>query len=230
MSSTIDHDLLKTFDAVRAVRNARRTIDLADVRCVPYHRLIERLKYLPTDSQASEIVFVIDERDRTYEQNCMLAEAIRELIRIVDCTRGIDKGRWDRSIGRLLRSLPNDLSQPIAVDCISHKRKSRRTAGLKGLNIDFDNREVARNCIECYYATNDKRILRAVLSHPLCLPAVGLRHLLSVFENDEYWQMRAIEAALRTRSEYRFQIVRESSLLVHLGGGTYRKREASTGD
>ena len=198
INSTVDNDFLNKFDAVTTIRNARRTINLAEVRCVPYHRLIERLKKLPTDSQPSEIVFAIEERDRTNEQNCVLAAAIRELIRIVDCTRGIDRSRWDRSIGRLLRSLPQDLSQSIAVECISHKRKSRRRAGLMSLNIDSDNIEVARHCIECYYSTDDKSILKALLNHPVCLPTVGLRHVLAVFENDEYWQMRVIEAALRT--------------------------------
>ena len=182
-----------------AIRGARRTIDLAEIRCIPFHRLIERVPKLPTDSRSSEIVLAIEERNRTRKQNRALSTALRKLIRIVDDTRGIDKGRMDRRIGRLLRALPPDLSHPIAVKCISHSRKSRRAAGLKGLSIDSNDEEIARYCVSCYDTTGDERILRALVRHPARLISVEPSRLVAAFsEDDEYWQMRVVEAALRT--------------------------------
>ena len=106
--------------------------------------------------------------------------------------------RMDRRIGRLLRVLPPDLGQPIALECVSHKRKSRRTAGLKGLKLHAVDEVVTRFMMNCFDRTNDERIIKVLLQHPLRIRLVDPARLLRIFHNDEYWQMRTIEAALRT--------------------------------
>ena len=192
-----DHALLEQFRAEMAIHGARRTINLAQVRCIPFDRLVERLHELPTDSLSSEIVYAIEECERTRDQNHSLAIALLELTRIVDDTKGINKERMDRRIGRLLQILPPDLSQPIALECISHKRKSRRTAGLKGLKLGSVDEITSRYLIDCFDRTNDLRILKALLQHPLILSSIESIHLFASFENDDYWQMRIVEATLR---------------------------------
>ena len=103
----------------------------------------------------------------------------------------------DRRIGRLLYILPPDLSRPIALECITHKRKSRRTTGLKGLKLDSIDEVTSRHLIDCFDKTNDVRILKTLLEHPLRLNSVAPSRLFATFEKDEYWRMRVIEASLR---------------------------------
>ena len=187
--------------AIGVIDDARRTIKMAELRCIPFDRLIERLYELASDSQSSDIVYAIEESDRTKEQNHTLAIALRVVLRKVDRTQGIDRGRMDRQIGRLLRILPTDLSEPIAVECVSHKRKSRRTAGLKCLNFDSMDEDTFRYFINCFDKTGDDRILKVLLKHPIWPSCVEPTRLLAAFEKDQYWQMRVVEATLRKDQE-----------------------------
>ena len=185
-----------------AIYDARRTIDLANVRCIPFDCLIERLRESHTDSLSSEITYAIEERDLTTEQLDSLALAIRELISKVNNTPRINRERMDRRIGRLLQILPPDLSKPIALTCISHKRKSHRTAGLKGLRLTSIDQELSDILMECFDNTNDVRILKSLLKFPLIFTSADPRRLLQIFEADEYWRMRVIEATLRADREF----------------------------
>ena len=133
----------------------------------------------------------------TSDQNQSLATALRELTRIVDDTKGINKERMDRRIGRLLKILPPDLSQPIALECISHKRKSCRTAGLKGLKLETLDETTSRYLIDCFDSSNDVRILKALLRYPIILDSVEPTRLIALFQDDDYWQMRVVDATLR---------------------------------
>lgn len=189
--------LREQFRAEMAIHDARRTINLALVRCIPFDSLVERLRQLPTDSLSSEIVYALEECERTSDQNQSLATALRELTRIVDDTKGINKERMDRRIGRLLKILPPDLSQPIALECISHKRKSCRTAGLKGLKLETLDETTSRYLIDCFDSSNDVRILKALLRYPIILDSVEPTRLIALFQDDDYWQMRVVEATLR---------------------------------
>ena len=51
--------------AIGVIDDARRTIKMAELRCIPFDRLIERLYELASDSQSSDIVYAIEESDRT---------------------------------------------------------------------------------------------------------------------------------------------------------------------
>ena len=166
-----------------------------------FDQLLKRLEELPTDGQSSEIVYAIEERERTFEKNRCLADAVRKFIRIVDDTRGINKERMDRRAGRLLKTLPADLSRPIALECISHRRKSRRTAGIESLKFDFVDEMSSRFLVDCFDKTEDVRILKTLLRHPLRLGSIEPTRLLAIFEDDEYWRMRVIEATLKADRE-----------------------------
>ena len=198
MGRVADQTLVDQFRTNTAIEELRRTIELAQIRSLPFEQLIERACRLVEDVQSSEIVYVIEESDRTRDQNCVLAGAIRDLLGRVDSTPRINKGRLDRQIGRLLRSLPTDLSQPIAVQCISHLRKSRRTIGLKCLDVQSVDRNTYRYLIACFDGTSDERILKILLNRPIQLNHVEPARLFAIFENDEYWQMRVMEATLRS--------------------------------
>ena len=196
------HALEEEFRAKMAIYAARRTIDLARVRVIPFDRLIERLLELHTGNLSSEVVYAIEERDLTIEQYRSLSIALRELISTVNSTPRINRERMDRRIGRLLQILPPELSKSIALDCISHKRKSHRTAGLKGLKLKSIDQETSRIFIKCFDSTNDVRILKSLLKFPLVLTSTSPKRLLSIFEHDEYWRMRVIEATLRADRQF----------------------------
>ena len=53
--------------AAKAIENARRTIYLAECRCLPFGRLVERVQEMASVGVSSETVYVILERDRTPE-------------------------------------------------------------------------------------------------------------------------------------------------------------------
>ena len=197
VSTVIDDVIPEEYQARLAIADARRAFELAEFRCISVDRLIERVVGLVSEKQSSEIVYAIEERSLTDEQDSSLVLALQALLLTVDSARGIDKGRFDRRIGRLLCVLPTELSQPIAVDCISHRRKSRRTAGLKCLSVDCMDEATCRTLVGCFIRIGDERILKALLSQPLRLGCISPTRMMASFEDDEYWQMRVVEATLR---------------------------------
>ena len=195
--ATTDQALQDKIRAKTTIREVRHTIKRVQFRCIPFDRLIERVYQLVSDTEVYDVVCAIIEKDLTQEQIHALAKALRSLLQQIDRTQGIDRGRLDRQIGRLLPILPAELSQPIAIGCISHLRKSRRTAGLRCLNIDTMDECTFRYFIDSFDKTGDDRILKALLNHPIRPECIDPTRLLTIFENEEYWQTRVIEAALR---------------------------------
>ena len=189
--------ILEKYEARIALEEARRTMELAEFRCLPDTSLIDRVVGLASERKSHEIVLMIEERSLSDEQNKPLLLATKKLMQTVDSTKGIDKGCMDRRVGRLLCVLPSDLSQPVALDCISHSRKSRRSAGLKCLNVDDIDEATYRRLIESFKSTGDARILKALLRLPLQLGCIDIDCLMEIFEDEEYWQMRVIEAVLK---------------------------------
>lgn len=185
------------YDARFALEEARRTMELAEFRCICDAGLIDRVVGLASERKSHEIVLVIEERSLSYEQNQALLLATKKLMQNVDSTKGIDKGCMDRRIGRLLCVLPSDLSQAVAIDCISHSRKSRRSAGLKCLNVEDIDAATYLRLIERFKSTGDARILKAILRLPLQLGCIDIDCLMEIFKDEEYWQMRVVEAALK---------------------------------
>ena len=190
----------EVWDRIRAqmaIEDARNTINMAKFRCMSFDQLLDNLYDLISSGESPAAIYAISEIDRTREQNQALALSLQALFRKVDCTKGVNKERLDRQIGRLLRILPTDLSQPIALNCISHSRKSRRTAGLRCLDLNTLDDETSRYLVDCFDRTSDNRIAKSLLKHPLQLRTIEPTRLIAVFESDQYWQMRVVEATLR---------------------------------
>ena len=182
--------------ATRAILDARRAIELAEIRCVSVDGLIERVSGLASDPRSAEIVLALEEATLSEEQGSVLGAAVKSLLDIIDTTRGIDRGCLDRRVGRLLFVLPDELAVPIALACVAHRRKSRRVAGLKRLGDSVD-RQAYSHLVDCFDATGDARIAKAILRYPLQADCIGLGRLMDAVGDDEYWQMRVVEAALR---------------------------------
>ena len=138
---------------------------------------------------------------------------------VIDGTKSIDKARLDRQIGRLLWTVPRDLSQRIALGFLSHQRKSRRTAGLKCLDIDAMDGETSQYRMKCLDRTGDDRIVKALLQHPLRLNCIEPSSLLALFEGEAYWQMRVLEATIRTDRDIGISLAKAYPLaFIHAAG------------
>ena len=189
--------LMEKIRASQAIEDARHTIALARVRCLPFERLIDRLRRVLTDEQSSEIVYAVIEAPRSEEQDHALAAALRELLAMADRAPGRRREWLDRKIGRILPTLPTELSQPIARECLSHRRKARRTIGFRCLSLDTVDDGLSLFFLSRFDETGDDRFLKALLRHPLRLTCVDPRRFIDVFEGDDYWLMRVVEATLR---------------------------------
>ena len=183
--------------AASAIDHARQTLSWAEHRCVPTDCLIARVGQLLSESDPTEVVSTLEERDLTHEQSRSLGKAIGGLLSDVDVVRGVDKGAYDRRIGRLLRMLPEELSCPLAADCVAHERKSRRTAGLRCLRLASGDGELHGHLASCFERHGDVRVLKALLSEPMRPEGVLPERMLVAFADDEYWEMRVVEACLR---------------------------------
>ena len=148
------------------------------------------------DSPSWEIVNAIIEQPRTVEQNRVLALLLRELLQTIDRTTGLNRDSLDRKIGRILPTVPAEFSEPIARECLSHRRKTRRTVGFQCLpNYEIDD-EWSLFLVQRYEESGDARFVTAILEHPLRLSSVDPLHLIKVFAVDDYWQMRIVLATL----------------------------------
>ncbi len=179
------------------VEEVRRTISLATVRCLPFDGLIARLKEVLTDSQASEVILAVMEAPRSHEQDVHLAAAVRELIETAGKAHSKDRDWLDRQIGRILPSLPPELSLPLARELLSDYRKGRRTAGFRALRQIKLNDEMYAFVLRRLGETGDDRFAKTLLSYPLQPELVDPEVLLRAFADDQYWRMRVIEAVLR---------------------------------
>ena len=91
VSTMIDDVIPEEYQARLAITDARRAFELAELRCISVDRLIERVVGLVSEKQSSEIVYAIEERSLTDEQDSSLVLALQALLLTVDSARGIDK-------------------------------------------------------------------------------------------------------------------------------------------
>lgn len=180
-----------------AIEDARRTIALARVRCLPFARLVDRLRGVLDDEQSSEIVYAVIEARRSKKQNQALAAVLFELLATADRTPGRRREWLDRQIGRILATLPPEQSQPIAHETLSHRRKARRSIGFRSLSVDTVDDKLSLFFLKRFDETGDERFLKVLLRNPLRVTCVDPRRLIDAFEEDKYWQMRVVEATLR---------------------------------
>lgn len=187
---------IENFEARRAIDDARRAISLAKVRCLPFRELLERLRHLFDDAAPDELIFAIGELSRNDDESRQLAQVISDLVQASDRAPG-RKEWFDRRLRDLLATLPAAYARPIAMACLAHRRKSRRTAGFRTMALHDMDEDSTRMFICRFGETGDERFLKELLRHPLQLAAADPARLIQHFEGDEYWQMRVVEATMR---------------------------------
>lgn len=196
--SDLETYLLPKISAIQPMEDARRTIELARIRCLRFPQLVQRLRKLPSDDQASEIVLAIIEAQRNGQEDRQLVAVLHDLLLLGDRIPSQRREWLERQVGRILKTLPPRHSWPLVRECLLHRRKSRRTAGFRALSLDRIDEDISQFLLERFKATGDDRFLKVLLNHPLQLGSVDPRILLDAFDGDGYWMMRTIEAVLRS--------------------------------
>jgi hypothetical protein len=187
----------RKYEAGLAVTNARRTVALAKIRCLPFDILLTRLRSILDDQSAEEVHIAICEHPHDHAQHCQLADVVRDLASKDNYVPPGKRAWLDRRLRYLIRTLPSALARPIAMEFLEHPRKSRREAGFQCIEIDAFDDDTTRHFLSRFEETGDHRFLKALLRHPLRLSAVNPALLIERFD-DDYWQMRVAEATLRT--------------------------------
>jgi hypothetical protein len=189
-----EDSILESLAKMQAINDARRTISLAKTRCLPWSALLERLR--ECRGEDSELVYVVIESSRTSEEDCALTETLREILESTE-SPGPDRDRVERGVARMLRIVRPDISKALAMECLQHRRKSRRTIGFRAAaNFEIDS-DLTRFCLIRFSETSDDRFLKLLLNKPLHLEQVDPHQLIKEFADDEYWKMRVIESTLR---------------------------------
>jgi hypothetical protein len=189
--------LIEKLRANQCIADARRTIVLGRLRCLSFDTLLHRLRNVLTNEEAYDIIYAVIERPRSEEEDRALAAALVDLLATADRTPARRREWLDRQIGRILSTLPRELSQPIAREFLLDRRKSRRTIGFHCLSLDSIDDELSILFLRGFDETGDDRFLKALLRQPLRLNCVDPRRLIDAFNGDDYWVMRVVEATLR---------------------------------
>lgn len=216
---------LRQFDKELSIHMARKTILLSKYRCKSANDLIVLVRNLIRVDDSHLVVMALEEKNLSCKEQSALVEALSLLICDVDLTPHINKGTYDRRVGRLLRLLPLKLTRGIVVGCVAHRRKSMRSAGLKSLNVTHLDKELYGHLVICYENTGDLRIVKALLRQPLCPDYLIVEQLLGLFSDDDYWQMRVFEASLRARNNLERQYVVSHPYAFVWAAGRYGDRE-----
>ncbi len=202
-----EESILGALAVMQAIDDARRTIALAKIRCLPFETLLRRLS--DCGAQESELVYVLIESARSADEDSALTAALDEILKSIDAPNP-DRDRGERNIARLLRTVRPEISKALAIDCLKHRRKSRRTIGFRAAaNLEIDG-DLTHFCLRRFSETDDDRFLKLILSRPLQLEQVSPDELIREFADDEYWKMRVIESTLRADQKVGLQLSNNS--------------------
>lgn len=193
-----DPTVRKKYEAGVAVDDARRTIRLAKVRCLPFDALLTRLRSIFTDNDGEEVIIATCEFARDDAQDHQLADIVRELASRSDSITGVRKDRLDRRLGLLLKAVSSQRARPIALEFLEHRRGTRRDAGFNRLELELIDDETTKLFWSLFQKTLDTRFLKVLLRHPLRLSVMNPMTLAEQFVDDDYWKMRVVEATLRS--------------------------------
>ena len=221
MANQISNRRSIQFEKEMNLRLVRETLALSRARCKSVSSLIDQVKNLVNECDPLLVVMALEEKDISNQQRRSLAKAIQILIRDVDLTPHINKAAFDRRVARLLRILPIELSGRMVVNCVSHHRKSMRSAGLKSLYVNSLDENLYGHLVKCFENTGDLWIVKALLRHPLRLDYMSPDQALELFSDDNYWQMRVIEACLKAEQEMALPYVVSHAYAFAWAAGRY---------
>lgn len=180
----------------RALDEINRTIRFAEIRCISFEELLQRVERLQDDPYALEIVHRIVTEAFSHNELHALSEVARRLANVADASPAARKRTLDGSIGRILSRMPQDIAAPIAAEWLGHKRKARRLIAYKVLRISGVPPDYGPRLLNEFIRNGDQEYLQLIVRNPDALIRTGAEKVLLLLD-DEYWRMRAVEAAYR---------------------------------
>lgn len=192
----IDSELRRKIAAQSSLVSARKTLDLAKVRCLSFKEKLRRLKRGVDEEYFDELAFAVGELERGKRQNTELAGIVANLAKKSAHLRSSERARLDRCVGKLLRLLPFDFARPIVLDLLLDPLKQRRRIALKGIRSEEIDDHFVQFLWKRFRETGDDHLLKVILGRPIPLDSLDLHQLIDRFDED-YWKMRVIEATLK---------------------------------
>jgi hypothetical protein len=196
----LPEDLRRRPDIVAARRQLQlqeidRTIRLADVRCIPFESLLNRIEKLWKDEAASEIVFRVCEEPLSHNQLHALAQSVKFLADAVDCLPSASKTTIDRAVRRMVARMPPEIAAPIAEPWLEHKRKFRREIAYRILRESGVPAAYGPRLLAVFQRNGDQECLKLLARNPSALVAAG-GVAIAKLADEEYWRMRIIQSLL----------------------------------
>lgn len=192
----VDSGLRRKIAAQSSLVNARKTLALAKVRCLPLNEKLRRLRKGLDEVYFDELAFAVGESDLSKRQNAELAAIVANLAKRSVHLRSSERARLDRRVGKLLHILPFNLARPIVLDLLSDPLKQRRKIALKGIRSEAMDDHFVQSLWNRFCETGDLGLLKVILGRPIPLDVLDPYRLIDSFDED-YWKMRVIEATLK---------------------------------
>jgi hypothetical protein len=211
-----------------SLQELTRTIEFAKLRCLDFNGLIERLLTSRDDIDTS-IVNRLKEINLSEAENKRLAEVCGVLSERAKSGSATIREKFDRTINRILRFLPNEVSYPFAINYLDDRLKRRRAwafTAMRGKELSLN---LLPDLVGIYDQRKDQEALQLIARNPPLVIEIDPDFLLLNL-NDQYWRARTIEAllqgdrdaGLRVAEEYPFEFahavgrLRDKSLLKPL--------------
>jgi hypothetical protein len=179
---------------VFAVQELHRTIDYALHRCLSVREIAERLLAREDDLDTTDVDTLLEmalaEADRG-----VLLKAVARLAARSETAPSRLKARIDRTILRILRLLPSEMSAPFAKQYLGHRLKSRRKWAYSAFRDVLISHEVSETLVAVFREHGDQEALQLIARNPAQVVATGPEFLLENLQ-EEYWRARVVEAAL----------------------------------
>jgi hypothetical protein len=175
-----------------ALQEIEDTIRLAEVRCLPFDALLQRLSNLWSDPYAAEIVHRVATEPFSHNEMAALATVAEQLAETADGLPSSRKASVDRALKRILARMPPDLAAPIATPWLEHKRKFRRQIAYKVLRASGLPDSYGPKLLGIFRRTGDQECLLLIARNPRALQAAAPQAVFSAID-DEYWRMRVVE-------------------------------------
>lgn len=204
------------------------TVSMARIRCLTRREILDRLRASAEDPEESALLYRLEECGLGTEDAAQLGEMTTELANL-EGLRSRDRQRIDSRLKRLLRVLPDEVSNPIAWQLLGSKHRSRRDIAYRVLCRVGLATAQAQDLVNRFRDTADQAALELIVRSPTALITVDIAYVLDSLA-EEYWRARAIqilldankEMAIRFGSRYPFELAhaigrsRNPSFIAHL--------------
>jgi len=183
----------KQFQKALAVQELRGAIRYASYRCLTVPELMTRL--LEHDDIDTTCVDRLSELDLSDADCRCLSETVCELAARGERAPSKLKAKIDRTILRILRVMPNELSAQFAKRYLGHRLKGRRKWAYSAFRNVPLSAQLANTLASVYRERGDQEALKLIARNAKQVVSIGPEFLLEHLD-EEYWRARVIEAAL----------------------------------